>query len=145
MRSLPDIAEEYAFLEGDERYRLLIELGRELDDMPAALKTDATLVRGHDGGAVCQHLALQHHAADIRRLKAGNDAQQARFTRARRPNDGRAAAARHAQVNAFEGLHVSIRFVHAVQFKSRHRPAMRRDWRYSIQVSGKESNTMSSA
>lgn len=46
MRSLPDIAEEYAFLEGDERYRLLIELGRELDDMPAALKTDATLVRG---------------------------------------------------------------------------------------------------
>lgn len=46
MRTLPDIAEEYAFLEGDERYRLLIELGRELEDMPAALKTDATLVRG---------------------------------------------------------------------------------------------------
>ena len=46
MRSLDDIAEEYAFLEGDERYRLLIELGRELDAMPPALKTDATLVRG---------------------------------------------------------------------------------------------------
>lgn len=46
MRSLADIAEEYAFLEGDERYRLLIELGRELDPMPEALKTDATLVRG---------------------------------------------------------------------------------------------------
>ncbi len=46
MRSLNDIAEEYDFLEGDERYRLLIELGRELDDMPDALKTDATLVRG---------------------------------------------------------------------------------------------------
>jgi cysteine desulfuration protein SufE len=46
MRSLTDIAEEYTFLEGDERYRLLIELGRELDAMPAALKTDATLVRG---------------------------------------------------------------------------------------------------
>lgn len=46
MRSLPDIAEEYHFLEGDERYRLLIELGRELDPMPDALKTDATLVRG---------------------------------------------------------------------------------------------------
>ncbi|OGS51553.1 MAG: Fe-S metabolism protein SufE, partial [Erythrobacter sp. RIFCSPHIGHO2_12_FULL_63_10] len=30
----------------DERYRLLIELGRELDPMPDALKTDATLVRG---------------------------------------------------------------------------------------------------
>lgn len=46
MRSLLDIAEEYDFLEGDERYRLLIELGRELEDMPDALKTDATLVRG---------------------------------------------------------------------------------------------------
>ena len=46
MRSLDDIREEYEFLEGDERYRLLIELGRELDPMPAALKTDATLVRG---------------------------------------------------------------------------------------------------
>lgn len=46
MRSLSDIHEEYDFLEGDERYRLLIELGRELGPMPDALKTDATLVRG---------------------------------------------------------------------------------------------------
>ena len=46
MRSLDDILEEYRFLDADERYRLLIELGRELDEMPQALKTDATLVRG---------------------------------------------------------------------------------------------------
>jgi len=46
MRSLADILEEYEFLDADERYRLLIELGRELDEMPQALKTDATLVRG---------------------------------------------------------------------------------------------------
>jgi cysteine desulfuration protein SufE len=46
MRSLPDILDEYEFLEADERYRLLIELGRELEPMPDALKTDATLVRG---------------------------------------------------------------------------------------------------
>ena len=46
MRTLDDIREEYEFLEGDERYRLLIELGRELDPMPDALKTDATKVRG---------------------------------------------------------------------------------------------------
>ncbi|MBM3594546.1 MAG: SufE family protein [Alphaproteobacteria bacterium] len=45
-RSLDDIREEYEFLDGDERYRLLIELGRELDAMPDALKTDATRVRG---------------------------------------------------------------------------------------------------
>jgi len=46
MRKLDDIREEYEFLDGDERYRLLIELGRELDPMPDALKTDATKVRG---------------------------------------------------------------------------------------------------
>ena len=46
MRALDDIAEEYGFLDSDDRYRLLIELGRELDPMPAALKTEATLVRG---------------------------------------------------------------------------------------------------
>ncbi len=46
MRTLSDILEEYAFLEGDERYGLLIELGRDLEPMPDALKTDATLVRG---------------------------------------------------------------------------------------------------
>ncbi len=46
MRSLDDIREEYLFLDGDERYRLLIELGRDLDPMPDALKTDATKVRG---------------------------------------------------------------------------------------------------
>ena len=46
MRSLDDIREEYEFLDADERYRLLIELGRELDPMPDPLKTDATLVRG---------------------------------------------------------------------------------------------------
>jgi cysteine desulfuration protein SufE len=46
MRSLSDIYDEYEFLESDERYRLLIELGRTLDPMPDALKTDATLVRG---------------------------------------------------------------------------------------------------
>lgn len=46
MRSLSDIHDEYDFLEGDERYRLLIELGRALEPMPDALKTDATLVRG---------------------------------------------------------------------------------------------------
>ena len=46
MTSLADIQEEYEFLDGDDRYRLLIDLGRALDPMPDALKTDATLVRG---------------------------------------------------------------------------------------------------
>jgi cysteine desulfuration protein SufE len=46
MRALQDILDEYEFLDADERYRLLIELGRELEAMPHALKTDASLVRG---------------------------------------------------------------------------------------------------
>ncbi|MDX2209098.1 MAG: SufE family protein [Sphingopyxis sp.] len=46
MRSLSDILDEYDFLDGDDRYRLLIDLGRSLEPMPDALKTDATLVRG---------------------------------------------------------------------------------------------------
>lgn len=46
MATLTDIQDEYEFLEADDRYRLLIDLGRELAPMPDALKTDATLVRG---------------------------------------------------------------------------------------------------
>ncbi len=46
MRDLADIAEEYDFLDADDRYRLLIELGRDLEPMPQALQTEATLVRG---------------------------------------------------------------------------------------------------
>lgn len=46
MSALNDIFEEYDFLDADDRYRLLIDLGKELPAMPDALKTDATLVRG---------------------------------------------------------------------------------------------------
>lgn len=46
MTALADIFDEYEFLDGDDRYRLLIELGKALPPMPDALKTDATLVRG---------------------------------------------------------------------------------------------------
>jgi cysteine desulfuration protein SufE len=46
MQSIDDLADEYAFLDADDRYRLLIDLGRDLEPMPDALKTDATLVRG---------------------------------------------------------------------------------------------------
>ncbi|MCJ7422256.1 SufE family protein [Sphingomicrobium astaxanthinifaciens] len=46
MPPLPDITEEYEFLDSEDRYRLLIDLGRKLEPMPEALKTDATKVRG---------------------------------------------------------------------------------------------------
>ncbi|UVO53837.1 SufE family protein [Sphingomonas sp. SUN039] len=44
--ALSDIRDEYDFLDADDRYRLLIDLGRDLQAMPDALKTDSTLVRG---------------------------------------------------------------------------------------------------
>jgi cysteine desulfuration protein SufE len=44
--SLADVQADYELLEPDDRYRLLIDLGRALEPMPDALKTDATLVRG---------------------------------------------------------------------------------------------------
>lgn len=46
MPSLADLQDEYEFLEADDRYRLLIDLGRSLEPMPEPLKTEATLVRG---------------------------------------------------------------------------------------------------
>ena len=45
-QSLDDVYSDYELLEADDRYRLLIDLGRSLEPMPDALKTDATLVRG---------------------------------------------------------------------------------------------------
>jgi cysteine desulfuration protein SufE len=43
---LDEIFDDYELLEADDRYRLLIDLGRQLEPMPEALKTDATKVRG---------------------------------------------------------------------------------------------------
>jgi cysteine desulfuration protein SufE len=44
--TLDDVYADYELLDADDRYRLLIDLGRALEPMPDALKTDATLVRG---------------------------------------------------------------------------------------------------
>ncbi len=44
--ALRDILEEYELVEADDRYRLLIDLGQQLESMPDALKTDASKVRG---------------------------------------------------------------------------------------------------
>ena len=45
-RSIDDVYADYELLDADDRYRLLIDLGRALEPMPEPLKTDATLVRG---------------------------------------------------------------------------------------------------
>jgi cysteine desulfuration protein SufE len=45
-QTLQELQDDYELLEADDRYRLLIDLGRALEPMPDALKTDASLVRG---------------------------------------------------------------------------------------------------
>ena len=68
MPTLADLAEEYEFLDADDRYRLLIDLGRALEPMPDALKTDATLVRGCSAAVWVYPTALEdgrlHFLAD---------------------------------------------------------------------------------
>ncbi|WP_157220540.1 SufE family protein [Flavisphingomonas formosensis] len=44
--TLSTVLDDYELLDADDRYRLLIDLGRALEPMPDPLKTDATLVRG---------------------------------------------------------------------------------------------------
>lgn len=44
--AISDLYDEYELLDGEDRYRLLIDLGRKLEQMPEALKTEATKVRG---------------------------------------------------------------------------------------------------
>ena len=44
--SLSEIFDEFELLDGEDRYRLLIDLGRQLEPMPEPLKTDATKVQG---------------------------------------------------------------------------------------------------
>jgi cysteine desulfuration protein SufE len=44
--ALREILEEYQLVDAEDRYRLLIDLGRQLEPMPDPLKTEATKVRG---------------------------------------------------------------------------------------------------
>jgi cysteine desulfuration protein SufE len=60
MPVLADLQEEYEFLDADDRYRLLIDLGRGLEDMPDALKTDMTLVRGCSAAVWVYPTVLDH-------------------------------------------------------------------------------------
>ena len=59
---LSDILEEYQLVDAEDRYRLLIDLGRQLEPMPDPLKTDATKVRG------CSASVWLYPAADEGRL-----------------------------------------------------------------------------
>src|SRR3954468_1157461 len=43
---LSDILEEYQLVDAEDRYRLLIDLGQQLEPMPDVLKTDASKVLG---------------------------------------------------------------------------------------------------
>jgi cysteine desulfuration protein SufE len=44
--SIQDLLDDYSLLDREDRYRLLIDLGRKLEPMPEPLKTDSTKVPG---------------------------------------------------------------------------------------------------
>lgn len=46
MTIIEELRDEYDFLDFDDRIRMIVELGRALELMPEALKTDATRVQG---------------------------------------------------------------------------------------------------
>jgi len=65
--ALPEILEEFQLVEAEDRYRLLIDLGRQLEPMPDELKTDATKVRGCSASVwvyPTSHEARLHFLAD---------------------------------------------------------------------------------
>jgi cysteine desulfuration protein SufE len=69
--SFDDVEAEFEALDDwDDRYRLLIDLGRALPPMPDALKTEATRVRG------CASQVWLHtrHDGDLLRFAADSDA-----------------------------------------------------------------------
>jgi cysteine desulfuration protein SufE len=59
--ALDSILDDYELLDGEDRYRLLIDLGRELEPMPDALKTDATKVRGCSASVWLYPTAIDGH------------------------------------------------------------------------------------
>ena len=70
--SFEDVEAEFeAFEDWDDRYRLLIQLGRDLEPMPDALKTEATRVRG------CASQVWLHALRDGDRLRFQADSDAA--------------------------------------------------------------------
>ncbi len=78
---LEDIRENFAFFDSwEDKYRFLIDLGKQLDDLPARHRTEANLVRGcqsqvwlvptYDAAADCLHLAIDSDAHIVRGLIA---------------------------------------------------------------------------
>ena len=70
--ALSDMLEEYQLVEAEDRYRLLIDLGRQLEPMPDALKTDATKVRGCSASVWVYPTRERRPAALPRRQQCGD-------------------------------------------------------------------------
>ena len=79
--TLADIRESFAFFDGwEDRYRFLLDLGRQLDHLPEADRVEQNLVRGcqslvwlvhaYDAGTDQVHLAIDSDAHIVRGLIA---------------------------------------------------------------------------
>ena len=83
--------------------------------------------------------------AGVGRLEPGDEAQERGLARAGGTDDRRAAAGEHRKVDLGKRLDGAIALRDAVEAEKAHRPALRRVWACSSQVSGREKSTISSA
>src|SRR5262249_49244274 len=89
-----------------------------------------------------QELSVEHDFAGIRRIEAGDDAQQRRLARPARSHHGAAATGSHAEIDAVERRNGAVAAADALKFKQAHRLAAGFEYMYSNDVSGSENNTM---
>ena len=84
-------------------------------------------VRRNEDAFVGESLSIEHDAPAIRRLEAGDEPQQGGLAAAGRPDDGRAAARTHVEINAGQRRDRTVAFRQTGNDESAHRPAIRFD------------------
>ena len=89
-----------------------------------------------------EELSVKHDFAGIRRIEAGDDAQQRRLARTGRSHHGAAAIGSHAEIDAVERRNGAVAAADTLKFEQAHRLAAGFEYIYSNHVSGSENNTM---
>jgi hypothetical protein len=90
-------------------------------------EADAALVRRHEGGAIGHGLLVQHDAAAVWRLEAGDQAQKRGLAAAGRTDDRRAGAGLDGEVDAGQRPHRPVAPGQCRKVEEAHRPAIRFD------------------
>ena len=90
-------------------------------------KTDVPAMRWQESLLVRENGSFHCHAAGIRRLKTGDQAEQGGLAGARGSDDHGPASCRDVETEIVHGDHGSVTLAHRSKLKKAHRPAMRLD------------------